>query len=150
MFRRSGGTTERVVDTTRSPTRISPPSGRRKPAKSWSVVVLPQPEGPSSAITSPFSTSRSMSWRATVSPYPSRSWEIWIPLTVGLCVRRASGHVPTHEAVRRDDDHERDQHHEDPHCRNRLIVPRIGEVEDHRRDHMRLRCEKENGRRQLA
>src|SRR4030081_3610728 len=136
MCRRSGGTTERVVETTRWPTRISPPSGRRKPARSWSVVVLPHPEGPSSAITSPFSTSRSMSWRATVSPYTLRSWVIWIPLTVGLCVRRASSHVPAHEAVRRDDDHERDQHHQDAHGRNRLVVPRVREVEDHRGDHV--------------
>src|SRR5712691_1476490 len=50
--RRSGGTTVVGEDRHRSPTQISPPSGVRKPATSRSVVVFPQPEGPSSATSS--------------------------------------------------------------------------------------------------
>ena len=46
MRRRSGGTTTAGEDSTRSPTRISPPPAARKPATSRSVVVLPQPDGP--------------------------------------------------------------------------------------------------------
>ena len=38
------------------PTRISPPSGSRKPAISRSVVVLPQPDGPSRHASWPCST----------------------------------------------------------------------------------------------
>ena len=47
MLRRSGGSDCDGVDTTRSPTRISPPVGSTNPAISRSVVVLPQPDGPS-------------------------------------------------------------------------------------------------------
>src|SRR5882757_6159273 len=47
MLRRSGGSVFCGVDTTRSPTRISPSVGSTKPAMSRNVVVLPQPDGPS-------------------------------------------------------------------------------------------------------
>src|SRR3954471_10793583 len=47
MLRRSGGNDFCGDDTTRSPTRISPAVGSTKPATRRSVVVLPQPEGPS-------------------------------------------------------------------------------------------------------
>src|SRR3984893_18508567 len=46
-------------ESTRSPTRISPASGARKPATSRRVVVLPQPDGPSRATSSPGRTARS-------------------------------------------------------------------------------------------
>ena len=42
-------------ETTRSPTRISPADGSMKPAISRSVVVLPQPDGPSRQTSSPCS-----------------------------------------------------------------------------------------------
>ena len=60
MLRRSGGTTAPGADTTLPPTRISPASGSRKPAIIRSVVVLPQPEGPSRQMNSPCSTARSI------------------------------------------------------------------------------------------
>src|SRR6185436_3630536 len=47
MLRRSGGSVRSGVDTTLSPTRISPAVGSTKPAIRRSVVVLPQPDGPS-------------------------------------------------------------------------------------------------------
>src|SRR5215470_6747627 len=52
--RRAGGTSL----TTRSSKRTSPPSGRSKPATSRSVVVLPHPEPPTSATSSPGAISR--------------------------------------------------------------------------------------------
>ena len=60
MFRRSGGTTEPTDDTTLPPTRISPPSGSRNPAIIRSVVVLPQPDGPSRQTNSPWPTDSSI------------------------------------------------------------------------------------------
>src|SRR5919198_3141205 len=66
--RRSGGTTDCTVDSTRSPTRISPPSGLSRPAISRRVVVLPQPDGPSSDTNSPLSTARLSPLTAPKSP----------------------------------------------------------------------------------
>src|SRR3954470_20934251 len=55
MFRRSGGSVFCGEETTRSPTRISPSVGSTKPARSRSVVVLPQPDGPSRQTSVPCS-----------------------------------------------------------------------------------------------
>ena len=55
MFRRSGGTVRLGEETTSSPTRISPAEGSTNPAIKRSVVVLPQPEGPSRHIRRPCS-----------------------------------------------------------------------------------------------
>src|ERR1700704_201984 len=64
LSRRWGGTS-----VTRRPSiAISPPSGTRKPATRLSSVVLPQPEGPSSVISSPRRTSNDTASRAVVLP----------------------------------------------------------------------------------
>ena len=55
MLRRSGGSVFCGDDTVRSPTRISPSVGSTKPAISRSVVVLPQPDGPSRQTSVPCS-----------------------------------------------------------------------------------------------
>src|SRR6185436_6716841 len=55
------------------PNRTSPPSAGRSPLNVMSVVVLPAPFGPSSAVTSPDRTSRSRSRTTTVAPYPARN-----------------------------------------------------------------------------
>ena len=55
MLRCSGGSVRAGDDTTRSPTTISPADGSTKPAISRSVVVLPQPDGPSRQTSSPCS-----------------------------------------------------------------------------------------------
>ena len=54
-LRRCGGTnTPAATSTTvRSPITMRPPSALSSPATQRSVVVLPQPEGPSSVTTSP-------------------------------------------------------------------------------------------------
>ncbi len=55
MLRVSGGSVRDGEDTTRLPTAISPALGSTKPAIRRSVVVLPQPEGPSRQTMSPCS-----------------------------------------------------------------------------------------------
>src|SRR5687768_18451339 len=65
MSRRNGGRPA----TGRPLMKISPALGGKKPAIRPSVVVLPQPEGPSSVMNSPSRTSRSMPATATVDPY---------------------------------------------------------------------------------
>src|SRR6266700_7344911 len=68
--RLSGGTnTPCAVDVnTRSPTRTSPASGFSRPAMSRSVVVLPQPLGPSNVTSEPAGTSKSIESTAGVLP----------------------------------------------------------------------------------
>src|SRR6185312_8036440 len=61
MLRCSGGSVRAFEDTSRSPTRISPSEGSRKPAISRSVVVLPQPDGPSRQTSCPWSIFRETS-----------------------------------------------------------------------------------------
>src|SRR5262249_49707559 len=69
-FRRFGGRdTRRGTEAPPRPRRvISPPSGRSSPATSRSVVVLPQPLGPSSVKTSPRRTSRDARSTAGLGP----------------------------------------------------------------------------------
>src|SRR5215213_6366626 len=61
-LRRCGGTnTPAATSTTvRSPMVMRPASAFSRPATQRSVVVLPQPDGPSSVTTSPWPTSKSM------------------------------------------------------------------------------------------
>src|SRR5215510_1170167 len=69
MLRRSGGSVRSTVDTTRSPTRISPAVGSTKPAISRSVVVLPQPDGPSRHTRLPCSILSDTSSTTAFGPY---------------------------------------------------------------------------------
>ncbi len=69
MLRRSGGSVFCGDETTRSPTRISPAVGSTKPAISRSVVVLPQPDGPSRQTSVPCSIVIEMSSTTACGPY---------------------------------------------------------------------------------
>src|SRR5262249_36476747 len=68
--RRSGGTNrpELLDESGRSPTRISPRSGRSSPATRRKVVVLPQPLGPSKVRNSPALASKLRSFTASTLP----------------------------------------------------------------------------------
>src|ERR1700742_4544425 len=69
MLRRSGGSVFWGDDTTRSPTRISPIVGSTKPAIRRSVVVLPQPDGPSRQTSVPLAIVNEMSSTTAFEPY---------------------------------------------------------------------------------
>ena len=55
-------------DTTRPPIEMRPPVGCSRPATQRKVVVLPQPDGPSSTRNSPSSTESDTSRTAWKSP----------------------------------------------------------------------------------
>ena len=74
MRRRSGGTTVAADERQRSPTQISPDSGGRNPATSRKVVVLPQPEGPSSEKNSPRRISNETASTAVTGPKRLVTW----------------------------------------------------------------------------
>src|SRR5262245_2310358 len=58
------------------PSRIAPVSGRSKPAIMRSVVVLPEPDGPSMVKNSPSAT-----WRSTLSTAPTGPYVFRAPST---------------------------------------------------------------------
>src|SRR5712691_6946050 len=72
------------------PSRIVPASGRSKPAIIRSVVVLPDPDGPSSVKNSPSATRRSTSSTATTLPYVLRP-----PTTSTSAAKRRLEYVQT-------------------------------------------------------
>src|SRR5262252_6625014 len=68
-------------DSTLAPTVTSPAFGRSRPAIERSVVVLPQPLGPSSVKSCPWGTSKLTSCAArTISPR-SFGYSVWRPST---------------------------------------------------------------------
>ena len=57
------------LDVTTAPSKqTSPLFGARVPAQMLSIVVLPPPFGPSSAITDPAATSRLTPWTTSIGP----------------------------------------------------------------------------------
>ena len=75
MSRCAGGTSL----TTRSPMRITPLVGYSRPASMRSVVVLPQPEGPSRLTNSPSAIVRSSPLTATAEPKALRTFSKLTP-----------------------------------------------------------------------
>src|SRR3954471_14950279 len=63
------------------PTLISPARGFSRPAIERSVVVLPQPEGPSSVKSFPAGTSKVTSWAARTTLPRSSAYSVHSPLT---------------------------------------------------------------------
>ena len=68
MRRRSGGTTPEGEEICWPSISMVPVLGGAKPAIMRSVVVLPQPDGPSSETNSPFLSSREKSATAATAP----------------------------------------------------------------------------------
>ena len=68
MSRACVGTKEPLPESVLPSRRIVPLSGRSSPARQRSVVVLPQPEGPSSVKKRPSSTVKETSWTARTAP----------------------------------------------------------------------------------
>ncbi len=68
MFRFSGGSDDAGEEITSPSISIVPAAGGRNPAIIRSVVVLPQPDGPSSETKSPDSIARLQSSTAVTSP----------------------------------------------------------------------------------
>src|SRR6266849_9409250 len=68
MRRLSGVTAPSAVESTAPSMAIDPALGRMKPAIMRKVVVLPQPEGPSSETNSPAASDRSTPDTAATSP----------------------------------------------------------------------------------
>src|SRR5258708_25014026 len=72
-------------------TSISPELGRSSPAIERSVVVLPQPEGPSSVNSLPSGTSKVTSWAALTTVPRSPGYSVNNDLTLSTFVPVPSG-----------------------------------------------------------
>src|SRR6476469_1593683 len=126
-------------NTTRPFTAISPPTGRSSPAIERSVVVLPQPDGPSSVKNLPAGTSKVTSWAAfTAGPF----WlwySVFRPLTVSTFPSRLFlsflGAAPFADRLRPPNENEKrgDQHHAE--SRQLDILPILPHFPDDDRDH---------------
>ena len=74
MRRFSGGSTDSGDEITSPSISIVPAVGAMKPAIMRKVVVLPQPEGPSSETSSPSSSVRLKSSTAATPPKTRETW----------------------------------------------------------------------------
>src|SRR3982750_4426952 len=91
-----GGTKRRRVDEKipSSATVIPPACGRSSPAIERSVVVLPQPLGPSSVKSLPGGTSNDTSCAARIACLRSFTYSVHKPLTVSIS-KLADAEAPT-------------------------------------------------------
>src|ERR1044071_17162 len=147
MLRRSGGIRTDAEEITFCPTRISPPSGWRNPASSLSVVVLPQPEGPSSETNSPSPISRSRPSTAAASP---NFFVSFFRATVAKLSSAAGEEVPAGEPLHGKNNQERHRKEQDAEHGDCADLSFFLEVEDDDRDDLRTRREEKNRRAELA
>src|ERR1043166_5567827 len=147
MLRRSGGIRTDAEEITFCPTRISPPSGWRNPASSLSVVVLPQPEGPSSETNSPSPISRSRPSTAAASP---NFFVSFFRATVAKLSSAAGEEVPAGEPLHGKNNQERHRKEQDAEHGDCADLSFFLEVEDDDRDDLRNRREEKNRRAELA
>src|SRR5262245_9939695 len=159
MRRRSGGTTVAGEERQRSPTQISPASGDRNPATSRSVVVLPQPEGPSNATSSPALTSSERFWTAPTWPYrlvrplmltPGMVSPADRPRHAGAGSLPGSQEVSAQHALNQRHRGEREGQHHQAEDGDGPELALLLEIEDHHRHHPGGRGEQDDRRRQLS
>src|SRR6266852_8741341 len=155
-LRRFGATKmPRSAEDTISPsTAISPDCGRSRPAIERSVVVLPQPLGPSSVKSLPAGTSNEMSRAARTTSRPP-AYSVDSALTLSTIEPRVSmsrfGHAePPAGKLRQQDEAEQrdDQHHAER--RQLAVLPVLPVFPDHDRYHFRPRTVEQNRAGQLA
>src|SRR5574341_1357908 len=126
-------------NTARSPSWIRPVSGVSRPAMERRMVVLPLPEWPSRAITSPRASASDTPFNTSLPP--SR---LWIPSTT-------SSGMQTHSQAQRHEEAGADQEDvDDRQGRDEIERPRPPEGDDERPDHLRVRAQQVDPRRVLA
>src|SRR5229473_3082946 len=152
-LRRFGGTKIPAADeNTTFPCRlISPDFGTSRPAMERSVVVFPQPLGPSSVKSFPSGTSNETSWVARTASPRSLGYSVHSDLTISTIsdsgVRDAE--PPGGKSFQQDEAQQRrDQHHAQ---RRKLHILTILPIfPDHDRQHFRSRAVEQNGAGKLA
>src|SRR6267142_3524180 len=153
MPRFSGGSERPGAEIVRPSSSMVPSLGSRKPAIIRSVVVLPQPDGPSSETNSPrvsASVARSTAVKAPKRQVTSRRTSLLIGLRVHGRARPAQHEVaadhPEADHHQRDGDH--DEHEADR--GEQLEVALVALVEQQHREHLGAGGVEEDGGGQLA
>src|SRR5687767_15436434 len=119
---------------TRSPTVISPERGRSRPAMERSVVVLPQPLGPSSVNSLPCGTSKLTSCAARIVWPRSPTYSVQRPATVSTL-----GFLDSEPAADPLRDHHQDEERDDEHHAERReldVLAVFPELPDEDRQHL--------------
>src|SRR4029077_14723520 len=111
-------------------TLTSPRSGRSKPAMMFSRVVLPQPEGPTTATNSPSETAKSIA--SSTGNGPSRVGKVFETSLTRILSGITPAHHPelfeaSHEAVEQKPD-DADHHH--PRHHQIVSVPGVSRIHD--------------------
>src|SRR3954468_2943034 len=99
------------------PMRSSPPSCGCRPARIFSSVDLPQPEGPTSDSSSPGMTSKLASEIARCSPYTLRTPARWMNGSANARVLRHENALESEHAAVQHHADERDEQHRHEHRR---------------------------------
>src|SRR5262245_55032527 len=140
-------------ETRRPPTSISPAIGFSSPAIERSVVVLPQPDGPSSVNSLPSGTSNETSCAALTAPPRSLAYSVKSDLTLStfpsrvfLCFRNSE--PPADELCQHDHQEQRDDQH-DAERRKLHILPILPQLPYHDRYHFGARGVEQDRARQL-
>src|SRR6266511_4210073 len=120
------------------PTEISPASGVSRPATQRSVVVLPQPDGPSSVNSSPSFTVKVMS--STASTRPRFSVRLVLKVLMRFVTSSISAlglpHAdPRAELVRDRHEHDQRSHHHHPERRKLWELAVLVHLPDQDRQH---------------
>src|SRR6185503_14020305 len=172
MRHRSGGSTDSGDEITSPSISIVPAVGARKPAIIRSVVVLPQPDGPSSETSSPSSSARLKSSTAVTPPNARETWRstrlIGAPSACGRsrqagrsvpfgaavrgrsCRGPAQHEVAAEEAKADQDQRDRDDDEDEADRRQHLEVAFVALVEQQHREHLGVDRVEEDRRAQLA
>src|SRR5688572_13331220 len=150
--RRLGAMTTAFADeyTTRSWTAVSPSRGRSSPAIERSVVVLPQPLGPSSVKSWPSGTANETSCAAfTISPF-SFGYSVNSPSTLSMGAPSFLHSELLAQPLR---EHHQDEEHQDekhPERGELDVLPVLPQLPDHDRHDFGPRAVEQDGARQLA
>src|SRR5262249_33173180 len=138
----------------RPATSISPAIGFSSPAIERSVVVLPQPEGPSSVNSFPSGTSNETFCAALTAPPRSLAYSVKSDLTLStfpsrsiLCFRNSE--PPADELRQHDHQEQRDDQH-DAERRKLHVLPILPQLPYHDRYHLGARRVEQDRARQLA
>src|SRR5689334_10804301 len=108
MRRFSGGSTDSAEEITSPSTSMVPLVGAMKPAIMRRVVVLPQPDGPSSETSSPSSSARLKSSTAVTPPNTRDTWRSTRRLMFAPSRRSCRG-PPEHEVAPEQPEADEDQ-----------------------------------------
>src|SRR5438105_6726577 len=134
--------------TTSPPTTISPCCGRSRLAIERSVVVLPQPLGPSSVKSLPGGTSKETSCAARMALPCSSMYSVQRPLTFSISGFPDS-ELPAHELGH---EHQYEESQDEHHAERRElhVLPVLPQLPDEDRDDLGTRAVEQDGAGKLA